>query len=77
MTFEEFQRQMAYHKPTYDGRCALQEVRVKIEDIGAFMCDSVPPSAERTIALRSLHEARMKCNAALMLSGPKMGELSE
>lgn len=77
MTFEEFQRQMAYHRPTEQGRAALREVRIKIEEIGAFMCRAIPSSAERTLALRSLHEARMKCNAALMLSGSEMGELSE
>ena len=77
MDFEEFKRQMAYHKPTDEGRWALREVRMKIEEIGAFVCEAISPSAERTIALRSLHDARMKCNAALMLSGPEMGELSE
>ena len=77
MDFTEFERQMAYHAATPEGRAALKAVREKITEIGAFLCDTIPPSAERTLALRSLHEARMKCNAALMLSGEKMGVPSE
>ena len=73
MDVEQFKRQMAYHKPTEAGRSALKKVRVDIEALGEFLCATIPPSAERTIALRSLHEARMKLNAALMLSGPEMG----
>jgi hypothetical protein len=73
MDYEEFYRQMAYHAATPEGRDALKAVREKIGDIGMMLCEVIPPSAERTIALRSLLDARMKCNAALMLSGPEMG----
>lgn len=72
MDYQQFEKQMQYHAATEKGREALREIRVKIEELGKFLCDAIPASAERTIALRSLHDARMKCNAALMLSGEEM-----
>lgn len=58
-----------YHAPNDDQKHAYEKVRGQAMQFAAVMSVYVPPSADRTAALRKLRECVMTCNAAIALKG--------
>lgn len=61
--------QYEYH-PWNDEKIARgTEVRAALINAAKVIIQNVPPSADRSVALRKLREARMDCNSAITHDG--------
>ena len=56
-----------YRSPTDDQVEVMHAIATKLSDLYAYIQVAVPSSAERTLAIRKLQEARMWLNAGLVL----------
>ncbi len=56
-----------HHAPTPDVVAKIQNVRSACKNAAALIMLNVKPSADRTVALRHLHEAMMNANKSLVL----------
>ena len=57
-----------YRPPTDEQIEAMQTISDKLADLYEYICVAVPRSAERTLGIRKLQEARMWLNASLVLA---------
>lgn len=58
-----------HHAPTGDMPARFTAVSKAIEDAIVVIVENVPPSGDRTTALRMLADARMVANRAISLDG--------
>lgn len=58
-----------YHQPTDKQVAAMVEVRKALKEAFITIIKFTPASADRATAIRKLREARMDCNAAIVLDG--------
>lgn len=58
-----------YHKWTPEQIEAGRLIRVALADAVKTMIVHVPPSPDRTVAIRKLRDARMDCNSAITHGG--------
>lgn len=67
-----------HHTPTAEQAACILKVRDAFKAAALVVLRSTPPSADRTAALRQLHEAMMTANKAIVLTGwrfnPPLGE---
>lgn len=61
--------QFTYHKPTEDQIISMNAVRETLAEASKIIVAMVPPSADRSVALRKLREARMDANSAIIHNG--------
>ena len=61
--------QYEYHPWDADKQRRGEQVRCALKDAAAMIIQVVPPSPDRTTALRKLREARMDCNSAITHDG--------
>lgn len=61
--------QYTYHSWSDEKIAKGEQVRAAIMNAAAVIIASVPPSADRSTALRKLREARMDCNSAITHDG--------
>lgn len=61
--------QYSYHAWTKEQVEAGQKVRDGLKAAAQAIIENVPPSADRTVALRKLREARMDANSAITHNG--------
>lgn len=66
---EELKDVMDYHKWDEQKIEAGQKVRDSLGAALKVIIETVPPSPDRSTAIRKLREARMDCNSALTHSG--------
>lgn len=59
-----------YHQPDATTIIRITVVREKCADLCLYLEQAIPPSAERTLAIRRLHEFSMLANSALVLAAP-------
>jgi hypothetical protein len=62
----EMMNPFAYHAPTDDEVSTMLTTAELLTRVYTFLTDALPPSAERTLAIRKLQEARMWANAAVV-----------
>ena len=67
--FTDIEKWFTYHKPTEEQAQALERVREAAKVFAHVLNDNVPPSADRTAAMRKLRECVMTANAAIVLDG--------
>jgi hypothetical protein len=58
-----------YHAPTGDKPARFAAVSRAVEDAIVVLVETVPPSGDRTAAIRMLADARMVANRAISLDG--------
>lgn len=58
-----------YHQLNEDQKAATQIVRGILKDAVLSIIAHVPPSPDRSAAIRKLREARMDCNSAITHGG--------
>jgi hypothetical protein len=58
-----------YHAPTPDQLPKYEAIRAKAKEMGQYIVDNTPGSADQTAAIRLLREAVMTANAAIALQG--------
>jgi hypothetical protein len=58
-----------YHQPSHDQIGQMIRVRTVLCEAFKEVIRTVPPSADRSAALRKLREARMDCNSAITFGG--------
>lgn len=58
-----------YHKWTAEQIAQGKEVREALATAVKVIIANVPPSPDRTVAIRKLREARMDCNSAITHNG--------
>lgn len=61
--------QYTYHPWTEEQQACGERVRQALKDAAGVIVGNVPPSPDRTTALRKLREARMDANSAITHSG--------
>lgn len=66
------ERWLAYAPPTPEQTENLKKMRAAATDFVTAVCENVPPSADRTVALRKIKEALMTANAALVAPWPQI-----
>ncbi len=66
---KELDNQYTYHPWDPDQTVRGSIVREKLQEAAAAIIDNVPPSPDRSVALRKLREARMDCNSAITHNG--------
>lgn len=62
----DIEHAFSYHSPNYEQTELMNSVRASLLTIARFVEQHVSASAERTIALRKLHEASMAINYAII-----------
>ncbi len=60
---------MNYHPWDADKIAKGDKVRAALGDALKVIIENVPPSPDRTVAIRKLREARMDCNSAITHNG--------
>lgn len=60
----------SYHKPSDEAAQRIENVRYVCRTAAVGIMANVPDSADRTVALRKLHEAMMNANKAIVLEPP-------
>lgn len=69
ITDEQLSDVMAYH-PWNETKIAQgNKIRVALGEALRVIIENVPPSLDRSVAIRKLREARMDCNSAITHSG--------
>ena len=68
-TVEEIADIFTYHAPTPEQIPKYETLRSAARMFAEVLVDNVPPSADRTAALRHLRECVMTANAAIALNG--------
>ena len=69
ITAEQLAKVMDFH-PWDDAKIeAGKKVRAAIGEALRVIIETVPPSPDRTVAIRKLREARMDCNSAITHNG--------
>lgn len=58
-----------YHKPTDAQLIKFEKVRAALISAANVIIANVPPSADRSAAIRKLREVRMDCNSAISHNG--------
>ncbi len=58
-----------YHEWNYEQQTSGSLVRTALADAVKLIIDNVPPSPDRSAAIRKLREARMDCNSAITHHG--------
>jgi hypothetical protein len=66
---EAIHDQYEYHKWDEEKVTKGKRVREALEMAAVVVMENVPPSPDRTVALRKLREARMDCNSAITHNG--------
>lgn len=61
--------QFEYHRWDEEKTAKGVAVRAALENASLVIIENVPPSADRSVALRKLREARMDCNSAITHDG--------
>lgn len=56
-----------HHVPSPERGQRMTDVRARFESLAGYLIDVVRPGADRTAALRKLHEAMMTANKAIVL----------
>ena len=69
MDKEKLQEVFTYHPPTEDSRRQYDAIRNAGFEFAKVILENVPPSADRTDAIRKVREAVMVANAAVALEG--------
>lgn len=69
ITADEVDQVMAYHPWTPEKVNAGNKVRNILGEALQIIIEVVPPSPDRSTAIRKLREARMDCNSAITHSG--------
>lgn len=72
-TPEDIDNWFTYHAPTPDQIPLYGAIREKARELALLVVDRVPPSADRTAALRSLRETVMAINLAVACNPHKAG----
>ena len=62
-----------HHQPTEEQIARILNVRRACKDAARAIQLFVPPSADRTVALRKMHEAMMTANKAIVCEEPTNG----
>lgn len=66
-TLAEALSQFDYHKPTDAGVERITVIRNAHKNLVKVIWDQVPNGADRSAAIRKLHECMMTCNKAIVL----------
>lgn len=66
-TRDRIHEMFTYHKPTNESAALHQEVNERCEVLAHYLSDHLPHSAETTLAIRALLQARSLANAAVAL----------
>lgn len=61
-----------YHAPNQEQVDDITAVRESMKETCRAILRFVPPSAERTLAIRALHQASMHANSAIVFAGRRM-----
>lgn len=69
--------QFTYRKPTDEEVAVMGSISDALKQVAQTIELALPPSAERTLALRKLQEGRMWTNAAVIFTGLVKVTLSE
>lgn len=69
ITDEQLTDVMAYHPWSEDKIAKGTKVREALSDALRVIIENVPPSPDRSAAIRKLREARMDCNSAITHGG--------
>lgn len=69
LTEEDIEEMFTYHAPTPLQVISLHEVREAAKTFCSILAAHVPPSADRSVAIRKLRECVMSANAAIVLRG--------
>ena len=69
ITGEQVDDVMAYHKWSDEQVTKGGQVRDVLGDALLVIIHNVPPSPDRTVAIRKIREARMDCNSAITHDG--------
>ena len=64
---EELENRFRFHPATKVTGPKHDEVRNTLRAVALWVLDDIPPSRERSLALTSLQEAMMWCNAAIAI----------
>jgi hypothetical protein len=70
---EYLARYFRYHKPNEDQRRRMEAINTKATEFAASLWDNCPESAERTLALRAVEEARMRANQSIAVNESHRG----
>jgi len=65
---EQILQSFDHHAPDPDQVARIQCVRAACKQCASQIMGNAPPSADRTAALRKLHECMMTANKAIVLS---------
>jgi len=69
-TREDVIEAFTYHPPRSEAEKAFYEdFRDQARELALYLVAAIPESAERTLALRKLHECVMQANAAVAIHG--------
>jgi hypothetical protein len=65
-TLDQVLDTFAYHQPSADQVARITTVREAHKTLARAVWDAVPEGADRTAAIRKLHECMMTCNKAIV-----------
>jgi hypothetical protein len=68
-TRDEILDRFIYHAPDERQQQLLREVHQLVMRLAEFMVDELPDSRDRSLALTSLEDTRMRINKAVIFSG--------
>ena len=66
----DLNRLFTYHRPTTDQAERYNRLSAAARTYAETVRDLTPPSAEQTLAIRSIHAASMQANAAIAVNEP-------
>jgi hypothetical protein len=70
MSFEEIESLFSSHQLDADGKLRMKIFRDKYKKLAFDIMNGVKPSAERTLAIRRLHESMMQINVLISSEYP-------
>jgi len=73
---DDLEKLFSYQPPTPDMQEHFEAVSKACEAAARVIVEHVPPSADRTLAIQHLVDARMRANAAIALDGQRLIPMS-
>lgn len=66
---QEIREIFSYHPPTEEQREIYEQINKAFIQLGLTIAPLLPDGPGKTVAIRALSDARMKCNASVALEG--------
>lgn len=66
-----------YHRPTPEQAERYTRLRAAAREYAELVLELTPESPEQTLAVRSIHDASMRANAAIAVNEPSADDLGE